>query len=142
MLIILTCLIFKETRSTADLFFSSSNYSNNMANFSGKAVKAEAKNCIISEAGVPLRISGLWHLELSPLRHAYLARFDGALSLHIREFANFTNKDGEEVLHPQLRGVFLTQLQTRDLMERVTELYTVTTRNEIIMVGRISYFLL
>jgi len=104
-----------------------------MTNSSGKAVLAGVKNSITSEAGIPLRISGLWHLELSPLRHAYLARFDGALSLHIREFANFTGKDGEEALHPQLRGVFLTQLQTRDLMERVTELYTVTTRNEIIM---------
>jgi len=106
-----------------------------MVNVSGKAVAAEAKNRITTEAGIPLRVTGLWHLELSPLRHVYLARFDGALSLHIREFANFIGKDGEEVLHPQLRGVFLTQLQTRDLMERVTELYTVTTRNDIIMVS-------
>ena len=106
-----------------------------MAQRCGKPVDAHRKNEILSEAGIPLKIAGLWHLELSPLKHAYLARFDGTLSLHIREFSKYEGVNGEEALLPQTRGVFLSQRQTRDLMERVVELFTVTTRDEIIKVS-------
>jgi hypothetical protein len=85
--------------------------------------------------GVPFEIPILWHLELNPLRHAYLARYNYIVQFHLRDFKKVKTMTGVEVLRPCEKGVTLDQLQTRDLLDIIWPAHATVTRNKRIQVN-------
>jgi hypothetical protein len=106
----------------------------------GQDVFSETKFNVMNSEGNRICVQMMWHLELSPLKHVYLTRYDGKCQLHIRTFTQHTApaKGAEPpvtTLRPSRFGVALVRQQVRDLMHVVWTCNAVVWRNETIDVS-------
>jgi hypothetical protein len=105
----------------------------------GRDVGMETGYRTVNSEGIPIGVQMLWHLELSPMKHVYVTRYDTKVQLHVRVFTLPKNRQGE-LIHPMLLrpsriGVTLNRQQVRDLMYVIWPLHGIVWRNEEIDVS-------
>lgn len=98
----------------------------------GRAISAAEQGNVRTAENNHLRVKALWYLQLSEVRHVYLARFNGRLSLHVREF--FIDEQNRHAV-PTPRGVFMDIQQARDFMHVLPDIYSVVERTDLIKVS-------
>ena len=82
---------------------------------------------VFNSAGLKMYIHPLWHVELSPTKHAYLQRNGGGdLELHIKTFKINNEK---KCMYTE-SGVKLDMQQTRDMMFCLLQVRGTVLRNE------------
>ena len=91
----------------------------------------ETQHCLFASDGTRLPFQGVWHLEFSRERHAYLTRIGQGVHLVFRELKQFGDAS----------SVYLSRRQGADMVFGLPELLCTARRAEIVKVRNVFCFL-